>query len=87
MKRTEDTYELSSIDGLCQVCKVVKKFRSNDLTYEVGDIVVAVYHKSSRTINICLLNEITDVTDNYRCVYGLAFIIKQCDTSAELNQM
>jgi hypothetical protein len=87
MKRTADTYELSPIDGICQVCEVIKEFRSNGLTYEIGDTVAVVYCKLSRTVYVCLLNEITDVTDNYGCVYGLESIIKYCDTSVELQQI
>ncbi len=87
MRITEDTYELSPIDGICQVCEVIKEFRSNGLTYEIGDIVAIVYDKYIRTVHICLLSEITDVTDNYGCEYGLEPMIKYCDSSAELDRI
>lgn len=87
MKRIEDTYELSSMDGICQVCEVVKEVKTNNFIYEVGDIVVIVYSKFSQTLHICLFDEINNRTDNYDCIIGLDVKIKYGDTSSELKQI
>lgn len=87
MRRTADTYELSSMHGVCQVCEVVKEFSSNGLTYEVGDTVAVVYSKFSRTMHVCLFDKINNAIDNYDCIIGLEVKIKYSDISSELKHI